>query len=62
MMKISKQLEAKLALRFALFLIAISAFVYFYFVNSFENEALEKFRYKARVFSNYLEQNPQIFS
>jgi len=62
MIKISKQLEAKLALRFALFLIAISAFVYFYFVNSFENEALEKFRYKARVFSNYLEQNPHIFS
>jgi len=61
-MKITKQLEAKLALRFALFLIAISAFVYFYFVNSIENEALEKFRYKARVFSNYLEQNPRIFS
>jgi len=61
MTKISKQLEAKLTLRIALFLIAIAAFVYFYFVNSFENETLEKFRYKAKVFSNYLEQNPQIF-
>lgn len=61
MTRISKQLEAKLTLRIALFLIAISAFVYFYFVNSFENETLEKFRYKARVFSNYLKQNPQIF-
>lgn len=61
MTRISKQLEAKLTLRIALFLIAISAFVYFYFVNSFENETLEKFRYKARVFSNYLEQNPHIF-
>ena len=61
MTRISKQLEAKLTLRIALFLIAISAFVYFYFVNSYENETLEKFRYKARVFSNYLKQNPQIF-
>ena len=60
MNKISKRLEAKLTLRFALFLIAISAFVYFYFVNSFENESLEKFRYKAKIFSNYLEQNPHI--
>lgn len=60
MIKISKQLEAKLTLRIALFLIVISAFVYFYFVNSFENETLEKFRYKARIFSNYLEQNPNI--
>jgi len=61
MTRISKQLEAKLTLRIALFLIAISAFVYFYFVNSYENETLEKFRFKARVFSNYLKQNPQIF-
>jgi PAS domain S-box-containing protein len=61
MFKISKKLEAKLALKFALYLIPVSVFVYFYFVNSFENEAFENFRYKARVFSNHLEQNPDFF-
>jgi PAS domain S-box-containing protein len=61
MKRISKKLQIKLVIRFALFFIAISVFIYFYFVNSFENEALEKFRYKAKIFSNYLEQNPHIF-
>ena len=61
MKRISKKLHLKLTIRFAFFFIAISVFIYFYFVSSFENEALEKFRYKARIFSNYLEQNPHIF-
>ncbi len=61
MKRISKKLQVKLAIRFALFFIVVSVFIYFYFVNSFENEALEKFRYKAKIFSNYLEQNPHIF-
>ena len=61
MIKITRKLQVKLAIKFALFFIAISVFIYFYFVNSFESEVLEKFRYKARVFSNYLEQNPHIF-
>jgi PAS domain-containing protein len=61
MIRISRQLEAKLALKFAMFLIAISVFIYFYLVTSFEEEALDKFRYKAKIFSNYLEQDPQVF-
>ena len=61
MIKIGGKLPAKFAIRFALFFIVIAALTYFYFTNSFENEAIEKFRYKAEVFSNYLEQNPHIF-
>ena len=55
-----KKLQLSLTIEFAFFFIIISSFIYFYFINSFENEALEKFRYKARTISNYIEQNPDI--
>lgn len=61
MIRIGGRLSAKFAIKFALFFIIISALIYFYFSSSFENEAIEKFRYKGKVFSNYLEQNPYIF-
>ena len=61
MIRIFEKLPAKFAIKFTFFFIAISAIVYFYFTNSFEDDAIEKFRYKAKVFSNYLEQNPHIF-
>jgi PAS domain S-box-containing protein len=52
------KLQLKLTIEFAFFFIIVSGFIYFYFINSFENEALEKFRYKATMISNYLERNP----
>jgi PAS domain S-box-containing protein len=52
------KLQLKLTIEFAFFFIIVSGFIYFYFVNSFEKEALEKFNYKARMISNYLVQNP----
>jgi PAS domain S-box-containing protein len=55
-----KTLQLSLTIEFAFFFIIVSGFIYFYFINSFENEALEKFRYKARTISNYIEQNPDI--
>jgi len=55
-----KKLQLSLTIEFAFIFIIVSGFIYFYFINSFENEALEKFRYKARTISNYIEQNPDI--
>ncbi len=55
-----KTLQLSLTIEFAFFFIIVSGFIYFYFINSLENEALEKFRYKARTISNYIEQNPDI--
>ena len=52
------KLQLKLTIEFAFFFIIASSFIYFYFVNSFENDAQEKFNYKARMISNYLVQNP----
>ena len=54
------KLQLKLTIEFAFFFIIVSGFIYFYFINSFETEALEKFHYKARMISNYLVQNPLI--
>jgi PAS domain S-box-containing protein len=52
------KLQLKLTVEFAFFFIIVSGFIYFYFINSFENDALQKFRYKAKMISNYLVQNP----
>ena len=56
-----KKLQFKLTIEFTFFFIIVSGFIYFYFINSFEDEAMEQFRYKARMISNYIEQNPYIF-
>lgn len=61
MTKKFRKLQLKLTIEFTFFFILVSGFIYFYFINSFEDEALEKFRYKARMISNYIEQNPNIF-
>jgi len=52
------KLQLKLTIEFAVFFVVVSGFIYFYFISSFENEALDKFRYKATMISNYLERNP----
>ncbi len=55
-----KKLQFKLTIEFTFFFIIASGFIYFYFINSFEEDVLEQFRYKARTISNYIEQNPDI--
>ena len=57
----SQKLQLKLTLEFSLFFIIISVFIYFYTTTKFEDQLMEKYRYKASIFNNYLEQNPQIF-
>ena len=52
------KLQLKLTVEFAFFFIIVSGFIYFYFINSFEKDALDKFRYKAKMISNYLVENP----
>ncbi len=56
-----KKLQFKLTIEFTFFFIIASGFIYFYFINSFEEEAMEQFRYKARMISNHIEQNPYMF-
>jgi PAS domain S-box-containing protein len=58
----SKKLQLKLTLEFSLFFIIISGFIYFYTTIRFEDQMMDKYRYKASVFVNYLERDPQLFS
>lgn len=57
----SQKLQLKLTLEFSLLFIIISASIYFYTTIRFEDEIVEKYKYKASVFVNYIEQNSQIF-
>lgn len=57
----SQKLQLKLTLELSLFFIIISALIYYYTTVRFEDQLMDKYRYKASVFANYLGQNPQIF-
>jgi PAS domain-containing protein len=58
---LNPKLNFKFTLEFTLFFIAIAVSIYLYFSNKFEDETLEHFRFKAEVFSSFLEQNPELF-
>ena len=57
----SYRFQVKLTLQFTLFFIVISGIIYYYFTSKFEQDTREKFHYKAQVFLNYFESNPEIF-
>lgn len=58
---INPKLNFKFTLEFTLFFIAVAISIYLYFSNRFEEETLDHFRFKADVFSSFLEQNPELF-
>ena len=55
------KLQLSLTIQFAVFFIIVSAFIYFYFSDKFEEEVLDKFMFKAEVISKFIEQNPDYF-
>ncbi len=57
----SQKLQLKLTIEFAIFFIIVAAVVYVFTTDKFETDLKEKFEYKASIFENYLEQNPQFF-
>jgi PAS domain S-box-containing protein len=57
----SQKLQIKLTLEFSIFFIVVSALIYYYFTTKFEEQLMDKYKYKAALFVNYLAQNPQIF-
>lgn len=57
----SQKLQLKLTLEFSVFFIIVSGFIYFYNTIRFEDQLMEKYRYKGSLFVNYLQQNPHIF-
>lgn len=57
----SQKLQLKLTIEFAIFFIIVSTVIYIFTTEKFESDLREKFEYKASIFANYLEQNPQFF-
>lgn len=53
--------QLKLTIIFSLFFILISSLVYYHFITNINEEVESKFFNKAKVFKNYLEQNPHFF-
>ena len=56
-----KKLQLSLTLQFAAFFILVAGFIYYYFSQKFEDEVIDKFKFKAEVITKYIEQNPGIF-
>jgi len=56
-----QKLQLSLTIQFAIFFILVTAFIYFYFSQKFEEEVLDKFMFKAEIVAKFLEQNPQYF-
>jgi PAS domain S-box-containing protein len=61
MIKKPKKLQLSLTLQFTFFFILVAGFIYYYFSQKFEDEVLDRFKFKSEVITKYLEQNPQIF-
>ncbi len=57
----SQKLQLKLTLEFSLFFIIIAGLIYYFTTTKFEDQVIDKYRYKASVFVNYLDQNPLVF-
>ena len=51
----TKKLQFSLTLQFAFFFILVAGFIYFYFSQKFEDEVLDKFKFKAEVITKYIE-------
>ncbi len=56
-----QKLQLSLTIQFAVFFILITAFIYYYFSQKFEEEVLDKFNFKSEIMIKFLEQNPQFF-
>ena len=56
-----QKLQLSLTIQFAAFFIVVAGLIYYYFSQKFEEEVLDKFKFKAEMLTKFLEQNPQFF-
>lgn len=56
-----QKLQFSLTIQFAVFFIVVAGLIYYYFSQKFEEEVLDKFKFKAAMLTKFLEQNPQFF-
>ncbi|MBE0571234.1 MAG: PAS domain S-box protein [Ignavibacteriaceae bacterium] len=56
-----QKLQLSLTIQFAVFFIMVAGLIYYYFSQKFEEEVLDKFKFKSEMITKFLEQNPQFF-
>ena len=56
-----QKLQLSLTIQFAVFFILVTAFIYYYFSQKFEEEVLDKFNFKSEIVTKFLEQDPAYF-
>jgi PAS domain S-box-containing protein len=56
-----QKLQLSLTIQFAAFFIVVAGLIYYYFSQKFEEDVLDKFKFKAEMLTKFLEQNPQFF-
>lgn len=61
MIQTPQKLQLSLTIQFAVFFIIIAGMIYYYVSQKFEEEVLDKFKFKAEMITKFLEQNPQFF-
>jgi len=53
-----QKLQLSLTIQFASFFLIVGIFIYFYFSQKFQEEVLDKFKFKSEIMVRFLEQNP----
>lgn len=56
-----QKFQLSLTIQFSVFFIIIAGMIYYYVSQKFEEEVLDKFKFKAEMITKFLEQNPQFF-
>ncbi|MCW8817306.1 MAG: PAS domain-containing sensor histidine kinase, partial [Ignavibacteriaceae bacterium] len=56
-----QKIQLSLTIQFAAFFIIVAGLIYFYVSNKFEEEVLDKYKFKAEMLTNFVKQNPQFF-
>ncbi|MBE0551637.1 MAG: PAS domain S-box protein, partial [Ignavibacterium sp.] len=56
-----QKLQLSLTIQFAVFFIIVAGLIYYYFSQKFEEEVLDKYKFKSEMITKFLEQNPQFF-
>ncbi len=57
-----QKLQFSLTIQFAVFFILITVFIYSYFSQKFEEEVLDKFKFKSEIMAKFIGQEPQFFT
>jgi PAS domain S-box-containing protein len=56
-----QKIQLSLTIQFAAFFIIVAGIIYFYVSHKFEEEVLDKYKFKAEMLTKFVEQNPKYF-